>query len=59
MRRKVIGERLVARFRGKAKSFTWNGTSKRKRVQPGVFFARYSIRLPNGQRDIRRKVLQL
>ncbi len=59
VRRKVIGERLVARFRGKAKSFTWNGTSKRKRVQPGVFFARYSIRLPNGQRDIRRKVLQL
>ena len=34
--RKVIGERLVARFRGKAKSFTWNGHSKRKRVQPGV-----------------------
>ena len=59
VRRKVIGERLVARFRGKAKSFTWNGTSKRKRVQPGFFFARYSIRLPNGQRDIRRKVLQL
>jgi hypothetical protein len=59
LRRKVIGERLVARFRGRAKSFTWNGTSKRKRVQPGVFFARYSIRLPNGQRDIRRKVLQL
>ena len=55
----MIGERLVARFRNKNRSFTWNGRSKRKRVQPGYFFARYSIRLPNGQRDIRRKVLRL
>jgi hypothetical protein len=55
----VIGERLVARFRNKSRSFTWNGQSKRKRVRPGYFFARYSIRLPNGQRDIRRKVLRL
>ena len=47
--RKVIGERLVARFRNKARSFTWNGRSKGKRVKPGFFFARYSIRLPNGQ----------
>ena len=46
--RKVIGERLVARFRGKNRSFTWNGRSKRKRVRPGYFFARYSIKLPNG-----------
>ena len=57
--RKVIGERLVGRFRGKSKSFTWNGRSKGKRVKPGFFFARYSIRLPNGQRDVRRKVLRL
>jgi hypothetical protein len=57
--RKVIGERLVARFRGKSKSFTWNGRSKGKRVKSGYFFARYSIRLPNGQRDVRRKVLRL
>jgi hypothetical protein len=57
--RRVIGERLVARFRNKARSFTWNGRSKRKRVRPGYFFVRYSIRLPNGQRDIRRKVLRL
>jgi hypothetical protein len=57
--RKVIGERLVARFRGKARSFTWSGRSKRKRVKPGYFFARYSIRLANGQRDVRRKVLRL
>ena len=57
--RKVIGERLVARFRNKARSFTWNGRSKRKRVRPGFFFARYSIKLPNGQSDVRRKVFRL
>ncbi len=57
--RRVVGERLVARFRNKNRSFTWNGRSKRKKVKPGYFFARYSIRLPNGQRDIRRKVLRL
>ena len=57
--RKVIGERLVARFRGKSRSFTWNGKSKRKRVRPGYFFARYSIKLPNGTSDVRRKVFRL
>ena len=57
--RKVIGERLVARFRGKNRSFTWNGRSKRKRVQPGYFFARYVIKLPNGTSDVRRKVFRL
>ena len=57
--RKVIGERLVARFRGKNRSFTWNGRSKRKRVRPGYFFARYAIKLPNGTSDVRRKVFRL
>ena len=57
--RKVIGERLVARFRGKNRSFTWNGRSKRKRVRPGYFFARYTIKLPNGTSDVRRKVFRL
>ena len=28
-------------------------------MKPGFFFVRYSIKLPNGQRDIRRKVLRL
>ena len=57
--RKVVGERLVARFRGKSRSFTWNGKSKRKRVRPGYFFARYAIKLPNGTADVRRKVFRL
>ena len=57
--RRVIGERLVARFRNKARSFTWDGRSRRKRVRPGFFFARYSIKLPNGQSDVRRKVFRL
>ncbi len=52
--RRVIGERRVAHFTDKARSFTW----KAKGAKPGVYFARYTIRLPNGQRDIRRKVLQ-
>jgi hypothetical protein len=53
--RRVIGERRVARFRGKSKSFTW----KAKGAKPGFYFARYTIKLPSGQRDVRRRVLQL
>jgi hypothetical protein len=53
--RRVIGERRVARFRGESKTFTW----KAKGAKPGFYFARYTIKLPNGQRDVRRKVLQL
>jgi hypothetical protein len=52
--KRVLGERRVARFRGKSKSFTW----KAKGAKPGLYFARYTIKLPNGQRDVRRKVLQ-
>ncbi len=57
--RRVVGERLVARFRSQGGSFTWNGRSKRKRVRPGYFFARYAIKLPDGTADVRRKVFRL
>jgi hypothetical protein len=52
--RRVIGERLVTRFRSKTSSFEWNGRGARS----GYLFARYSMRLPDGRVDVRRKVLR-
>ncbi len=61
--RRVVRERLVARFRNRSESFTWNGVSnrgggKRKRVGSGYYFVRYTM-LRGGRRlDVRRKVLR-
>ena len=56
--RSITGERLVARFVGKARSFTWNGKATRSKrvVADGFYFARYTI--GSGKtKDIRRVVL--
>ena len=56
--RRVLGERLVARFR-RAGSFTWNGRSNRKRrVRDGYFFVRLRAVDANGETDVRRHVLR-
>ena len=60
--RRVVRERLVARFPNRSKSFVWNGVSnregKRKRVGTGYYFVRYTM-LRGGKRiDVRRKVLR-
>jgi hypothetical protein len=58
--RRVIGERLVARHRNRTRSFTWDGRANRpsRRVTDGYYFARYTMRLPNGARDVRRVTLR-
>lgn len=58
--RRVIGERLVARFTGKAAGFTWNGRANRpgRRVTDGYYFARYTIARPGGGTDVRRVTLR-
>jgi hypothetical protein len=58
--RDVIGERLIARFRNRAKSFTWNGRAnvRGKRATDGYYFVRYTMRINGRKRDLRRIVLR-
>jgi hypothetical protein len=58
--RRVLGERLVARFSNKSRSFTWNGRGNRgRRISDGIFFARYQMRFAkNKLRDFRRITLR-
>lgn len=58
--RRVIGERLVARYADRARGFTWNGRANRKgrRVTDGYYFARYTIAQSGGGRDVRRVTLR-
>jgi hypothetical protein len=50
-KRRVLGNRLRARFKGKKGAFTWKGSSK---LTPGNYFVRYSMKLADGGRDVRR-----
>jgi len=57
--RRVIGARLVARFRSRARGLVWNGraTVPGRRVRDGVLFVRFRIRTASGRLDTRRPVL--
>ena len=57
--RRVLGERLVARFRGRTRSFTWNGRANRRgrRVTDGVYSVRYRVRSGRAAGDVRRETL--
>jgi photosystem II stability/assembly factor-like uncharacterized protein len=54
--RRVITERLVARFANAKPSFTWNGIANRagKRVSDGIYMVRFRLRESNGLVDTRR-----
>jgi hypothetical protein len=54
--RRVIGERLVARFSGREGAVSWNGRANRagRGVTDGYLMARYTMRLADGARDVRR-----
>jgi hypothetical protein len=55
----VLGERLVARFRGRRRGVVWNGRANRpgRRVRDGLFSVRYTMRLPRDRKDVRRVAL--
>ncbi len=56
--RRVLGNRLVARFR-RTRPFTWSGRALRgKAVGDGFYFARLRIRTPGGPISERRVALQ-
>jgi hypothetical protein len=54
--RRVIGERLVARFKDAKPSFTWNGRANRpgRRVRDGIFMVRFRLKESAGLVDTRR-----
>ena len=58
--RRVLRERLVARFRGQSAGFTWNGRANRRgrRVRDGYYMVRYTMPLGGGFVERRRVVLQ-
>jgi hypothetical protein len=57
--RRVVGNRRVARFTGRQRSFTWNGRSTTgRRVRDGVLFARVRVRVARGVTDVRRVTLR-
>jgi hypothetical protein len=55
-----VGERLVARFRGRSRSFTWDGRANRRgrRVTDGVYSVRFTSRAAGGPADVRRETLR-
>ena len=60
--RRVLKERLVARFENRAKSFVWNGVTNRggakRKAGTGYYFVRYTM-LRGGKRiDVRRVTLR-
>lgn len=58
--RRVIGERLVARYSNRRKSFVWSGEANRagREVTDGYYFVRFRSRGANGRADVRRDVLR-
>ena len=58
--RRVIGERLISRYRNRTRSFTWNGRANRRgrRVRDGYYFVRYRMDLGNRLVDVRRVTLR-
>ena len=57
-RRRVLGERRVARFTGLTQGRTWNGRDQRgRRLSDGYYFVRYRMALPGQASDFRRVTL--
>ena len=54
--RRVLANRLVKRFRGKKRSFTFNS---RGRLGDGLYFARFRMPTPSGRADFRRTALRV
>lgn len=57
--RRILRERLVARFRNRAGSFTWSARRARSgaRLADGTYFARFTMRRPGREADVRRVTL--
>jgi photosystem II stability/assembly factor-like uncharacterized protein len=58
--RRVVGERLVARYANRSRSFVWNGRANRRhrRVADGFYSVRMTMNLPSGAKDVMRLALE-
>jgi hypothetical protein len=56
--RTVLKDKLVAKFSGKKGSFTWNGRGKRGRLKDGYYYARFTMKLSDGTKDVRTVALR-
>ena len=58
--RRLVGERLVARFAGVRRPFSWNGRANRagRRVSDGWFVVRFALTDAAGRREVRRVALR-
>ena len=52
--RRVVGNRRIARFTGRRRSFTWSGA----RARDGLLFVRFRVRVARGVSDVRRLTLR-
>jgi hypothetical protein len=52
--RRIVGNRRIARFTGRRRSFTWSG----RRARNGLLFARFRVRVARGVTDVRRVTLR-
>lgn len=56
---RILGDRLVARFRGRERSFRWSGRAARGRiVGDGSYSVRFRSRAPSSRLDVRRVALR-
>ena len=57
--RRLIGERLVARFENALAAFTWNGkaNARGRKVTDGLYFVRFRSEHADGRVDVRRLAL--
>jgi len=53
--RRVTGERRVAHFTNRSGTFSWKG---RRSLRDGFYFARFTMALPGGVKDVRRVTLR-
>ncbi len=58
--RRIVSERLIARFPGRTSSFTWNGKATRpgRTTTDGFYSVRYTTRTASGKREVRRVALR-
>jgi hypothetical protein len=55
---KTVVDRVVAKFSKKKGSFAWNGRSKGRRLKDGYYYARFTMKLADGTKDVRRVALR-
>jgi hypothetical protein len=58
--RRVVRERLIARFASRTRSFTWNGRANRRgrRAADGYYAVRYRMQIAGKETDVRRVTLR-